>query len=53
MTVIDFQWGKASHTKRKRLQDSGEMECKKMNLRSAPVRSLWTPGRSSSNPPAA
>lgn len=36
MTVIDFQWGKASHTKRKRLQDFEEMECKKMNLRSAP-----------------
>lgn len=42
MTVVDFQRGEASHTKRKRLQDFGEVECKKMNLRSAPGSSLWT-----------
>lgn len=35
MTVIDFQWGKASHTKRRRPQDFEEIEFKKMNLTSA------------------
>lgn len=42
MTVVGFQRGEASHTKRKRPQDFGEVECKKMNLRSAPGSSLWT-----------
>lgn len=53
MTVIDFQWGKASHTKRRRPQDFEEIEFKKMNLTSAPVSSLWTPSRKRSNPLAA